>query len=164
MGNLTVRQLEEAIDQVLDAYQGVGKAVPSVSKLKLALQKSSEKALQEFLSEQLAPKAATRRQAGPRAPSAAVSARVEHYKERIATAITNPVELEGLVQTLRDEAKSKKSGTMTKSGLELLSLDLTGVRDKFPSIDVGVDSLRQRIIEKINAKRSLEHSRDHKAY
>ncbi|MEZ5997319.1 MAG: hypothetical protein R3B98_01320 [Hyphomonas sp.] len=164
MGNLTVRQFEEAIRLLLTAYQDAGKVAPSLSKLKLALEAAADGPLQDFLSDQLAPKRPTKKPARTRAPSAAVSERIDHFKVQSEAIISNPSELEMFVQSLREEAHSKKKGTLTKSALEFLSFELTGVLEKFPSIDIGVDTIRQRLIEKINAKRSLEHSRDHKAY
>lgn len=164
MDEMSSRQLAQALKSVATAYQKAGKAVPSLSKLTTALESTTDQPLNEFLTGQLARKAPARRAAGGRAPAPDLSARVEYYKERVADVIAAPGGLDELVDALRTEARSRAAGTMNKAALEALSREITGSQDKYPSIDKAVDSIRQRIIEKINAKRSLEHSRDHKAY
>ncbi|MEH6809060.1 MAG: hypothetical protein V7651_09420 [Hyphomonas oceanitis] len=160
----TIQQIAAALSSVLDAYSSAGKTAPSLVKLTKALQSTSEHSLDDFISLLVTENTKPKKSASQTKSTSVIADRIEHFSKLFDLTINDPSMLNNTIESMRSEAKSRRSGTLTKTALEALYATLVGSTVRFATIDMASDSIRQRLIERINDSQSLKHSQRHKAF
>jgi hypothetical protein len=162
--SITPKQLSVALLQLLNRYEQLGKKPPSLSKLQTALADSGYDSFDEFLQKLSPAKNSGRGSSKPKVPAVEPTERIDYYVRRLNSSIQNPSEIFPLIEEIRKETKTRKSGTLNKAALERLHEIIVGAKMKFSTIDQGCDTLRQRIVERSNERKSTENTRTVRAF